>query len=192
MPQTRLIDVCDREADFFELFDEQRQNPRVELLVRAKHDRNLDEEPFKLFAAARGAPVQSRMLVSVPRRSARAKKSKQKACPKRPGRLAELAVRALSIQLRQARYHADKAPIDLRVVHALEENPPAGAEAVEWFLLTAPSRWLRPPMPNSVCAGTVCAGVSKTGTAYSNPAAASRTSPTRVLTGCAARSPSIW
>lgn len=136
MPQTRLIDVCDREADFFQLFDEQRENPRVELLVRAKHDRNIDEGPFKLFAAARQAPVQSRILVSVPRRSARAKKSKQKARAKRPGRMAELTVRALPVQLPPARYHAGKAPIDIWVVHALEENPPADAEAVEWFLLT--------------------------------------------------------
>ena len=136
MPQTRLIEVCDREADFFELFDEQRQAPRVELLVRAKHDRNLDQEPFKLFAAVRQAPVQSRVRVSVPRQSARAKKSKQKARPKRPGRLAELAVRTLPVQLRPPREHAGKAPIDIRVVHAREENPPPGAEAVEWFLLT--------------------------------------------------------
>ena len=136
MPQTRLIDLCDREADFFELFDEQRQNPRVELLVRAKHDRNIDEEPFKLFAAARQAPIQSRILVSVPRQSARAKKSKQKARPKRPGRMAELAVRAMPIRLRPARYHADKAPIDIWVVYAREENPPADTEAVEWFLLS--------------------------------------------------------
>jgi hypothetical protein len=35
MPQTRVINVCDREADFFELFDEQRRNPGVDLLVRA-------------------------------------------------------------------------------------------------------------------------------------------------------------
>jgi len=39
MPGVRIVDVCDREADFFELFDEQRQNSRVELLVRAKHNR---------------------------------------------------------------------------------------------------------------------------------------------------------
>lgn len=136
LPHTRLIDVCDREADFFELFDEQRQAPRVELLVRAKHDRNLDEQSFKLFTAARQSPLQSRILVSVPRQSARAKKSKQKARPKRPGRVAELAVRALPISLRPAPYHVDKAPIDLWVVHAREDNPPDGTEAVEWFLLT--------------------------------------------------------
>ena len=136
MPHTRLIDVCDREADFFELFDEQRQHPRVELLVRAKHNRTIGEQPFKLFAAVRQAPVESRILVSVPRQSARAKKSKQKARSKRPGRMAELAIRAMPIELRPAHYHAGKAPIDIWVVHALEENPPAGAEPVEWFLLT--------------------------------------------------------
>ena len=136
MPQTRLIDVCDREADFFELFDEQRRNPRVELLVRAKYNRNLTEEPFKLFAAVAQAPVQSRVRVHIPRQSARAKKSKQQARPKRPARMADLAVRAKRIQLRPAHYHGDKDPIDLWVVHAVEEHPPQNTQAVEWFLLT--------------------------------------------------------
>jgi len=136
MPQTRLIDVCDREADFFEMFDEQRRDPCVDLLVRANHNRNITEEPFKLFEAVRQAPVQSRVRVSIPRQSARPKKSKQKARAKRPGRLANMAVRSMRIQLRPARYNADKEPIDIWVVHALEENPPAKAVAVEWFLLT--------------------------------------------------------
>ena len=136
MPQTRLVDVCDREADFFEMFDEQRQDPRVDLLVRANHNRNVTEEPFKLFEAIRQAPVQSRVRVSIPRQSARPKKSKQKARPKRPGRLANMAVRSMRIQLRPARYNADKEPIDIWVVHALEENPPAKAVPAEWFLLT--------------------------------------------------------
>ena len=136
MPQTRLIDVCDREADFFEMFDEQRRDPCVDLLVRANHNRNITEEPFKLFEAVRHAPVQSRVRVSIPRQSARPKKSKQKARAKRPGRLANMAVRSMRIQLRPARYNADKEPIDIWVVHALEENPPAKAVAVEWFLLT--------------------------------------------------------
>lgn len=50
--------------------------------------------------------------------------------------MADMAVRALRIQLRPARYHADKDPIAIWVVHALEENPPAKTKAVEWFLLT--------------------------------------------------------
>ena len=136
LPHTRLIDVCDREADFFELFDEQRKNPRVELLVRAKYDRNITAEPGKLFAAVSQTPIQSRVRVHVPRQSARPKKSKQKARPKRPGRTVALAVRYLRIQLRPPEYHEGKEPIDIWIVHALEENPPANTKPVEWFLLT--------------------------------------------------------
>jgi len=136
LPHTQLIDVCDREADFFELFDEQRKNPRVELLVRAHYNRTITEEPFKLFEAVRQTPVQSRVRVHIPRQSARPKRSKQQQRPKRPGRTTDMAVRSMRIQLRPARYNSDKSPIDIWVVHALEEHPPAKAEAVEWFLLT--------------------------------------------------------
>ncbi|MGK2907577.1 MAG: IS4 family transposase [Desulfuromonadales bacterium] len=136
LPQTRLVHLCDREADFFELFDEQRRNRCVELLVRAKHNRNTPEEPFKMFETVRQAPVSSRVQINIPRQSARPKKSKQKARPARPGRLADMAIRFLPIQLRPAHYHSDKEPVDLWLVHALEENPPAATKAVEWFLLT--------------------------------------------------------
>jgi len=136
MPHTRLIDICDREADFFEMFDEQRRTGSVDLLVRAKHDRNIAEEPLKLFAAVGQTPIQSRVRVQIPRQSARPKKSKQKARPYRPGRDAELAVRYMRVQLQPAHYHAGKAPIDIWVIHAREENPPPDCDAVEWFLLT--------------------------------------------------------
>jgi len=136
MPHTRLIDICDREADFFEMFDEQRRHGSVELLVRAKHNRNIGEEPFKLWEAVRQTPEQSRVRVQIPRQSARPKKSKQHARPYRPGRDADLAVRFMRVQLRPAHYHADKAPIDIWVIHAREENPPPNTDAIEWFLLT--------------------------------------------------------
>jgi len=136
MPGTRVIDVCDREADFFELFDEQRQHPRVELLVRAKHNRHIVNDPLKMFESVRQSSVLSHVGVLVPRQSARAKKSKQQARAKRPGRMTRMAVRCMRVQLQPAHYHADKAPIDIRVVHAREENPPANSKPVEWFLLT--------------------------------------------------------
>jgi len=136
MPNTRLIDVCDREADFFEMFEEQRQNPRVDLLIRAQYNRNITEEPLKLFAAVRQMSVESRIRVHIPRQSARPKRSKQKARPKRPGRTADLSVRYMPIQLPAPKYHEGKEPINIWIVHALEENPPLDTKAVEWFLLT--------------------------------------------------------
>lgn len=136
MPQTQLINVCNREADFFELFDEQRHNPSVELLIRAQHDRNLNEAPFKLFTAVRKATVQSRVSVCIPQQSIRPKKSKQKAKAARPGRQAELALRYITIQLPAPEYYRDKEPIEIRLIHAVEENPSQDTKAVEWFLLT--------------------------------------------------------
>lgn len=136
MPQTQIVNVCDREADFFELFDEQRKNPCVDLLIRAQHDRKIKENPFKLFSAVRQVSEQGRVIVPVPRQSARSKKSKQKAKPARPARHAELVLRHTTQQLPPPHHHPDKAPIDLQVIHGLEENPPQGTEPIEWFLLT--------------------------------------------------------
>ena len=136
MPHTRLITVCDREADFFELFDEQRRHPCVDLLVRANHNRTITDEPFKLFEAVRQASLQTTVQVHVPRQSARPKLSKKKARPKRPSRQADLELRSQRIQLRPPKYHAGKDPIDVWILHAVESAPPEGTEAVEWFLLT--------------------------------------------------------
>ncbi len=136
MPQTQLVNVCDREADFFELFDEQRRNPGVDLLIRAKHNRNIDECPAKLFAAIRQTPVQGKVSVCIPKQSARPKKSKQKVKAARPGRQTELVLRHLSISLPAPSYYRDKAPVQIQLIHAVEENPPQDTKAVEWFLLT--------------------------------------------------------
>jgi len=136
MPQTRLINVCDREADFFEMLDEHRRNPCVDLLVRANHNRGITHEPFKLFEAVQHASLQTKVQVAIPRQSARPKLSKKKARAKRPGRQAELEVRYQRIQLCPPKYYSGKDPIDIGILHAVEASPPEGAKPVEWFLLT--------------------------------------------------------
>ena len=135
MPQTRLIHVCDREADFFDLFEEQRRHG-VELIVRANHNRGILEEPYKLFEAVRQSPLQRKVQVSVPYQSARPKLSKKKARPGRPSRQANLEVRYQRVQLCPPKYHREKDPNDIWVIHAVETCPPAGTEAIEWFVLT--------------------------------------------------------
>ena len=136
LPQTRLINVCDREADFFELLDEQRQNTSVELLIRASHNRNIKQEPFKLFAAVRETAIKSHIRIPIPQESSRTKKSKQKVRKARPARLADMAIRILHLEIPPPEYYSDKKPVSICLVHALEEMPPCGAEPVEWFLLT--------------------------------------------------------
>lgn len=134
MTQTKIVCVMDREADNFEVFHEQRETPAVHVLVRAKHDRCTTED-VKLFEAVRKTQVRSRLRVNVQRQSARPKKGNRKELPKRPGREAELCVRYRRIEFRNG-LHKDKEAIAVWVIHVLEENTPAGVEAIEWFLLT--------------------------------------------------------
>jgi hypothetical protein len=136
MPNTDVICVMDREADFFELFDEHRDNcSNVDLLVRAQHDRKITGED-KLFDTARQSPVQAQLRIKVPRQSARPKKSKQKVRPKRPARNAEVCLRFVPIQINPPWHHKRKEPISVWVIHVREEAPPVGTDPVEWFLLT--------------------------------------------------------
>lgn len=148
MSNTRLINVCDREADFFELFDEQRKNPTVDLLIRAKQDRiiidNLssgdgdeNREQVKLFESIRNAPIQSTINVRIPRQSERPKKSKQEARKKRNDRSATLVLRSVNVFLKAPKIYGKTAePLEISIIHAIEENPPEGEEPIEWFLLT--------------------------------------------------------
>lgn len=136
MPQTRVVQVMDREADIFELFDAWRDGPkRTHLLVRANHNRTTTED-LNLFDGVRATEVHLRYELKINRQSARAKKSKQKARPARNERTAEVALRYRRVELCPPKYLRHKAPIALWVIHLLEENPPAGTEPIEWFLLT--------------------------------------------------------
>lgn len=136
MPQTRILQVMDRGADIFELFDAWREGPkRTHLLVRANHDRRTTNE-LSLFGAARAAEPSLRLLLHINRQSARAKKSKQKARPARAERTAEMTLRHQRVELRPPKYHSGKEPIPLWVVHLVEETPPMGVDPIEWFLLT--------------------------------------------------------
>lgn len=136
MPHTKIVQVMDREADFFELFDAWRHGARrTELLIRAKHNRRTSDAG-KLFDAMRDTPPLLRFELHVSRHSARPKKSKQKARPKRAERLAQMTLRYQQVELSAPRHHADARPLSLWLVHALEEQPPPGVKPIEWFVLS--------------------------------------------------------
>jgi hypothetical protein len=136
LPNTRQVCVMDREADFFELFDEQRKTDKVDLLVRSRHDRTIDEEGGHLFESVRASPACGEIVIQVPRQSTRTKKSKQQAKPGHVQRSATVALRYLDIELRPGVYQKDKAPIKLTLVHVQETSQPKDDDPVEWFLLT--------------------------------------------------------
>jgi len=134
LPHTRQVCVMDREADFFECFDEARKHHRVDVLIRAKHDRRLGGGA-RLFKSVRNTPVRSRLRIRVPRSSARPKKSKQKARAKREARIAEVCLRYTQVELPAPDSVPDAAPIPLSVIEIVEENPPKGVVALRWVLL---------------------------------------------------------
>jgi hypothetical protein len=135
LPGTRLVNVLDREADFYELFDDQRRNPGVDLLVRAQYNRNTTEN-LKLFESLRASPQRARLSIHVERQSAREKKSKQKAKPGRAARTARVALHYRRVEFRPPSYHKDKGPLSLQALYVRETDPPAGVEPIEWCLLT--------------------------------------------------------
>ena len=143
MPHTRIVGVMDREADFFELFDAWRQDPRIDLLVRAEYNRCLSTtaqagatEDLKLFDAVKATEPKLQFSLQITRQSARPKKSGKKARPARSARTAEVTLRYRKIELKPPPYHRDKDPVPLCIVHMAEEDPPKGAEPIQWFLLT--------------------------------------------------------
>jgi len=134
--KTRVISVCDREADFFELFDTQRRRPRVELLVRARHDRVLEKARPKLFATMGGGDPDGLIDIEIEGLVARAKSSRKQARPARQKRLAgcELRFRRVTLPATDAVPGAE--PVAVHGVHVREIAPPEGEDPVQWFLLT--------------------------------------------------------
>ena len=65
MPHTRVVSVMDREADFFELFDEWRQDPSLDLLVRAQSDAERRAAEQTVVAAAGKISREDRRAVAV-------------------------------------------------------------------------------------------------------------------------------
>ena len=108
---------------------------RVEVLVRAHHDRCLAKGAPKLFAAMRAGAADGHVEIEIDRLSARRKSSGRQARPARTGRVARAEVRHRQVVAPPTIAGAE--PVALSTVHVRETAPPPGEPAVEWFLLTS-------------------------------------------------------
>ena len=126
--KTRLVNVADREADFYELFVQAANVPsesRVELLVRARHDRKLEDQDRTLWQEVGRQPVAATLTVLVGRRG------------DQPSPMARLNIRFCSVCLKAPQRKADQRPIQLWAIEAKECSPvPKGAARIQWRLLT--------------------------------------------------------
>lgn len=126
------IEVSDRGSDTTEyldfLLDRQRH-----FVIRSQHNRCVtvavdgEEREAKLHDWLRTLPAQGRRTIALSER------------PERPARSATVAVAWTRVTIqppRQPRGAVRGVPLTVWALRVWESDPPAGAEAVEWFLLT--------------------------------------------------------
>ena len=125
LPGVRLVHVTDRGGDLFETMlacGEQ----GVGFLIRAQHNRNVEEGTSKLWPFMAAQPVREHRDVPLPAKGGRA------------ARVARLAIRYARVQLDPPRQDTRfREPLTVWAVYALEESAPAQEESIEWMLLTS-------------------------------------------------------
>jgi hypothetical protein len=137
--QTHVVCIGDRESDIFELFDQRRrQGGRVDLLVRAKHNRCLEDTEKKLFEQLADGEADGLVSIAVPRQREKKGKPSKPGRKSLPARTAQVEVRFREIEIRapQTPQLRHKKPIRLFATYLLEKNPPPDATQIKWMLLT--------------------------------------------------------
>jgi len=126
MPQTQLVVLTDREGDLYELHDAAQMGPaNLHVLVRAQHDRQLDSH-HKLWACLGEQPVGQTRALKLPRRRGQ------------PARTAQVELRWAEVAIAAPAVGCKKGwpALTLRAVWVHEPAAPAGAEPIDWMLLT--------------------------------------------------------
>ncbi len=124
-PHATLVSVGDREADLYELFAEAAKHPAgPKLLVRAQHDRQLQDEQARLWQTLQAQPVAGVQVLKLPRQGSRA------------AREAHLEIRYAAVSLLAPTGHQGAPAIPLWAVYAQEQHAPAGVKPLKWILLT--------------------------------------------------------
>lgn len=141
MGDCRAVTVCDRECDIYDFFKCSNELD-APVLVRATSNRTINrasryaqKDVIKLWDYMMSCPSAGSYEIDIPH------KSKTKHNSERFARSAVVTVRFGTFQLNAPRNHPkqmiEQLPdIEMNAIYVLEENPPAGEDAVEWMLLT--------------------------------------------------------
>jgi hypothetical protein len=126
----RVVTVCDREGDMYELFAQASATGQY-FLIRLVHNRRLDETSAKyVLDDLRSQPARGKIMVSVPRDTRRGL----------PARQARLAVRFKKYHLRRPPTLGPNktlpASVAVTVLQITEVSPPPGVAPIEWILGT--------------------------------------------------------
>jgi hypothetical protein len=126
--EQKVITVCDREGDMYELFDQAVQNNQL-FLIRIIQNR-MTVENERILDKIRKKPCAGRIKTVIPRDSRR-----------------ELKERETVLQVRYAQFEVKKPQIknvnqellpslEVNVIYVKEEKHPHGVEPIEWYLMT--------------------------------------------------------
>ena len=121
---TKVIHIFDREGDVAEVFDRVRQLKHTGVVVRAAHNRSLDQNSERLWAKMELEPIRFEQEVDVP------------ATANRKARRAKLAVRFREVNLRTPYRFENRDPLKVYAVYATEIDCPEGETPLSWMLLT--------------------------------------------------------
>jgi len=124
----KVITVCDREGDIYELMDAIESKGRLFLIRVAQNRMTLDNE--RILDAIRKKQCIGRVEITIPRDSKKNVKERQ----------GTLQIRCERFKIKRPsilnKVKTLKDSIEVWVVHAKEENPPIGVDPIEWFLMT--------------------------------------------------------
>lgn len=121
LPESQVINVADREGDIYELFAEAAQSPEVGVLVRARHNRALEQEEKKLLDMVAAQALAGSIEVVLPRK------------PGMTNGRAVLEIRFAAVTLKAKK--EDAQAIKLWVVEARQSGVSA-AKMICWRLIT--------------------------------------------------------
>ncbi len=119
-----MIHVFDREGDITEVFDKVRQLQHTGVLVRAAHNRSLDQNSERLWSKLEAQSISFEQEIELPDTS------------KRSARKAKLAVRFCPVNLRTPYRFDNRDPLLIYAIYATEIDCPEDETPVEWMLLT--------------------------------------------------------
>lgn len=121
---SRLVTVCDREADIYEFFELAHREGH-ELLVRATQNRSLEDgDGRRLRAYMESLPPAAEIELAVPRNGTQ------------PARTARMAVRFAQLTLAPPTKKKNRPPLPMTVVWSCEIDPPPGKKPLQWMLLS--------------------------------------------------------
>ena len=127
--ETLVVSVFDREGDIFDVLSKAADpTTKSRLLIRAIHNRQVDEPEKKLWDFMKSQPVVGKFQITVPRKSGVRKRTAILSM-----RFAEVT---LQVPPKRPKDAPPAGPIRVTAVLAEEENPPNGVEPISWRLLT--------------------------------------------------------